>query len=527
MCYQQRVAEPVVSDARDDVRSQPPDWLRRIVPWVATVLAGLFGAWVALHVAGTTHTGIGPLNVDAEIAPAWTGETVLQVDPLGTLVFDTHASPLRVTLSIRAIDVEAVQRIVAEPASLNALEGQLTRDLDDALTRAAVRAGFVAVIGALLAGGLVLRSWRRALLSGAVALGAVGLTYGLTFATFDRDAVQQPRYTGLLTLAPQVVGSAETITADFGAYVDQLAGLVTNVTRLYETAIALPTWSPTDDLTRVLLVSDLHLNPAAWGVIRAVADQYDVDVIVDAGDIADHGTAPEARYVEPISRLGRPYLFVKGNHDSVLIVRAVEAQPNAIVLDHQPVTIAGLRFLGAPDPRFTPDQQTRGTAAEDVRRATEDLAERARFLPTPPDVLVFHDPTHADLFADTAPLVLAGHGHRRQDIVLDDGTRIFMQGSTGGAGLRGLEGEDPTPVTLSVLYFDQETKALVAWDDIALGGLGLSTAEISRTQVAQDGDEVGGDEPDGDIEGDVDEDTDQDTDQDADEPGDVLPTPTP
>lgn len=522
MCYQRRVTQPASETAKGPPGPRSADWLRKAGPWVAAVLAGLFGAWIALHIAGTTHTQIGPLNVDAQITPAWTGETVVQIDPLGTLVFDTHASPMRVTLSIRAIDVDAVQRIVAEPASLSTLESQLTRDLDGALTGAAVRAGLVAVVGALLAGGLVLRSWRRALLSGAVAVGAVGLTYGLTFATVDREAMQQPRYTGLLTLAPQVVGSAEAITADFGAYVDQLAGLVTNVSRLYETAIALPTWSPNDETVRVLVVSDLHLNPAAWGVIRAVADQYDVDVIVDAGDIADHGTAPEARYVEQIGNLNRPYLFVKGNHDSVLVVRAVEAQPNAIVLDNQPVRVAGLRFLGAPDPRFTPDQQTRGTAAEDIRQATVDLAERARSMPFRPDVLVFHDPTHADLFVDTAPLVLAGHGHRRQDIVLDDGTRIFMQGSTGGAGLRGLEGEEPTPVTLSVLYFNPRSKDLVAWDDITLGGLGLSTAEISRTQVTPPDEEVGGDDEDG--EQDAEE---QNTDDEAEDPGELLPTPRP
>lgn len=484
MCYQRRVQEAVTSDtSTGESPFEPPAWLRKAGPWIATVLAGLFGAWIALHVAGTTHTEIGPLNVDADIAPAWTGETTVQVDPLGTLVFDTHTAPMQVTLSLRAVDVDAVQRIVENPAALNALEAQLVNDIDDALTRAAIRAAVVAVIGAVIAGGLVLRSWRRALFAGVIALAAAGATYALTLATFDRQAIQEPRFTGLLAMAPRVVGSAEAITADFGAYVEQLGSLITNVSRIYETAIALPTWAPTDDTIRVLLVADLHLNPAAWRVIDSVADQYDVDVIVDAGDIADHGTAPEARYVDPISTLGRPYLFVKGNHDSILTVRAVEAQANAIVLDNQPVTIAGLRFLGAPDPRFTPDQQTRGTAAEDLRLATEELAERTRFLPERPDVLVFHDPTHADLFEDTAPLVLAGHAHRRRDIVLDDDTRIFVQGSTGGAGLRGLEGEEPTPVMLSVLYFDPTTQALLAWDDITLGGLGLSSAEIRRTQV--------------------------------------------
>lgn len=466
-----------------EVSRSLPAWTRRVAPWAAAVLAGLFGAWIALNVAGTTQTQIGPLNVDAEIAPSWTGETTVQVDPLGTLVFDTHTAPLQVTLSLRAVDVDAVQLIVEHPTALDALEAQLVDDLDDALTKAAIRAAVVAIIGAVIAGGLVLRSWRRALLSGAVALTAIAASYALTLVTFDRQAIQEPRYTGLLAMAPRVVGSAEAITADFGAYIDQLGSLITNVSRIYETAIALPTWAPTDDTIRVLLVADLHLNPAAWGVIRTVSNQYDVDVIVDAGDIADHGTAPEARYVEPISTLGRPYLFVKGNHDSVLIVRAIEAQENAVVLDGRPVTVAGLRFLGAADPRFTPDQQTRGTAAEDLREATVELAERARSLPTRADVLVFHDPTHADLFQDTAPLVLAGHAHRRRDIVLDDSTRIFVQGSTGGAGLRGLEGEEPTPVMLSVLYFDPTTKGLLAWDDITLGGLGLSSAEIRRTQI--------------------------------------------
>ena len=489
MCYQRRVQQATAPDQADGTsRSEIPNWLRAVAPWIATVLAGLFGAWLALNVAGTTHTALGPLAIDAQISPSWRGDTVLEVDPLGTLEFDTHTAPLRVTVSLRSVDVEAVQQIVENPAALNAIESQLVEDLDSALWRAAIRAGVVAVVGAVIAGGLVLRSWRRALLAGAVALAAVGLSYTVALMTFDRDAVREPRYTGLIATAPRLVGSVEAITTDFGAYVDQLASLVTNVTRIYDVTSGLPTWGPTDDTTRVLFVSDLHLNPAAWGIIRAVGDQYDVDVIVDAGDIADHGTAAESQYVAAIGTLGRPYLYVKGNHDSILTAAAVAEQPNAIVLDHEPVRVADLYFYGAPDARFTPDQQTRGTASEDLRLGSEELATRVRNLGVRPDVIVYHDPTHADLFQDTAPLILSGHAHRRRDIVLDDGTRVFVQGSTGGAGLRGLEHEEPTPVMLSVLYFDQETKQLVAWDDIKLGGLGLSSAELRRTQVDQSGD---------------------------------------
>lgn len=483
MCYERSVELATAPDETQGANfSERPKWLQVAVPWVATILAGLFGAWLALNVAGTTHTTLGPMSIDAQISPAFEGKTVVEVNPLGTLEFDTHTAPLRITVSLQSVDVQAVRQLVENPAAVSSIESQLVNDLNNALWRAAIRAGVVAVIGGLIAGGLVLRSWRRAILAGAVALSAVGLTYTLTLVTFDRSAVQEPRYTGLIAAAPQVVGSVQSITTDFGAYVDQLASLVTNVTRIYDVTSSLPTWAPTDSTIRVLHVSDLHVNPAAWGIIRAVGDQYNVDVIVDTGDIADHGTAAESRYVAPISTLGRPYVYVKGNHDSILTAAAVAEQPNAIVLDHEPVNVAGLQFYGAPDPRFTPDQRTRGTASEDIRRGTEELAARTRNLAVRPDVLVYHDPTHADLFQDTAPLVLAGHGHRRRDIVLDDGTHVFLQGSTGGAGLRGLEHEEPTPVTLSVLYFDPESKQLLARDDITLGGLGLSSAEITRVQ---------------------------------------------
>ena len=48
---------------------------------------------------------------------------------------------------------------------------------------------------------------------------------------------------------------------------------------------------------------------------------------------------------------------------------------------------------------------------------------------------------------------------------MQSGTRLFIQGSTGGAGLRALETEKPTPIECSVLYFDRATRRLVAWDE--------------------------------------------------------------
>ena len=58
----------------------------------------------------------------------------------------------------------------------------------------------------------------------------------------------------------------------------------------------------------------------------------------------------------------------------------------------------------------------------------------------------------------------------------------MVQGSTGAAGLRGLEKEEPTPLQLSVLYFD-ENQNLKAYDDIQLGGTGQSNVEMKRNVV--------------------------------------------
>jgi hypothetical protein len=98
-----------------------------------------------------------------------------------------------------------------------------------------------------------------------------------------------------------------------------------------------------------------------------------------------------------------------------------------------------------------------------------------------PDVVLIHDPAEGQAFDGTAPLVLSGHMHQRSTRLMPAGTRLFVQGSTGGAGMRGLEHEEPTPIEMSVLYFNRTSHRLQGWDDIRLGGLGLTSAQIERT----------------------------------------------
>ena len=268
---------------------------------------------------------------------------------------------------------------------------------------------------------------------------------------------------------------------------------MTNVSRLYDVTSTLPAYRPDPSTLRVLFVSDLHLNPAAWDVIRSVTKQFDIEVIVDAGDISDHGSAPENAYVEQIATLGVPYVWVRGNHDSAVTQAAVAAQPNAVVLDDaEPAWSAGCgssasATRGSRRTR-TPATRVAPASVAQVGLAMADAMRAQSAAGTPVDVAVVHDGAAATEMDGTVPLVLSGHYHRREQHLLPDGTLSFFQGSTGASGLRGLEGprlEKPTPVRASVLYFDRSTRVLQAWDDITLGGLGLVSAKIERRIVGQ------------------------------------------
>ena len=94
-----------------------------------------------------------------------------------------------------------------------------------------------------------------------------------------------------------------------------------------------------------------------------------------------------------------------------------------------------------------------------------------------------HDPEQAPPLDGVVPLVLAGHTHEREVTRLDGGTLLMVEGSTGGAGLRALQGEFPEPLTCTVLYLDPDTGALTAYDEITLGGLGQTEVTIEREVV--------------------------------------------
>ena len=450
----------------------------------AAVVLGLVGGWIGLTVAGSVHHEVGPLTTSVRVVPHWGGGTVLQIAPLGELQLDTHGGPLGIRATLDGFDVEEARALVTNPERLSSLKPEAVADITWAVEMAVLRGLLAALVGAVLLAGLASRRFLSAAMGGGTVLLAAGCSLAVAVTGWNPNALAEPRYTGLLSTAPSMVGTAESIVNDFSTYGDQLAQIVGNVSGLYTATSTLPLLPDQDEVVKILHVSDLHLAPQAWDVIATVAQQYDVDVIVDSGDITDHGSRAENRYVEEVRRMPAPYVWVRGNHDSPVTQRAMRQVRNAVVLDGKPREVAGLTFLGLGDPTFTPDKSLDNDERL-VTEATEDLAAMAENIGGA-DVLVFHDPNDAALLDGQAPIALFGHKHFRKVERGETGTFLMTQGSTGGSGLRALEPDEPADIMLSVLYVDRRTHQLRAYDDIRLGGLGSASALINR-EVVDDG----------------------------------------
>ncbi|WFE49929.1 metallophosphoesterase [Micromonospora sp. WMMD1155] len=468
--------------------------LRRIGLIGAVLAIALVGAALGVLAGGRVDTDIGPFRANLSISPARDGGTTVDIPPLGALLLDSHDGPTHLTVRLGALDQGRTEALLDDPASISRASQSAVEDVRSGVMRLGLRTLGASVLVTLILAGLIFRNSRRTAWAGGLALLFTAGSLGTAAATLRPQAIEEPRYEGLLVNAPAIVGDARRIANDYTKYAEQLQRLVGNVSQLYTTVSALPVYEPAPGTTRVLHVSDMHLNPTGWQLIRTVVEQFGIDVVIDTGDITDWGSEPEASFVGSISLLKKPYVFIRGNHDSDKTAAAVARQSNAIVLDNSTTTVAGLTIAGIGDPRFTPDKNTSPAGsgltpqvADQVAGAGVDLAATVRASPRPVDIALVHDPASAGPLAGTCPLVLAGHTHSRQVSKLPQApgqqpTTLMVEGSTGGAGLRGLEGEKPTPLSMSVLYFDQQ-KMLQAYDTITVGGTGQAQVNLERRLV--------------------------------------------
>jgi predicted MPP superfamily phosphohydrolase len=439
--------------------------LRRLArPVLLACLVGLAGAWLGMALFGRQTVPIGPFRVELDVGFG-KGETQLGLPPFGALTADTHLSPLHVSATLKDVGVQRLTDVVNREG-IDGLVSDVELDAHDGVRTMAWRVLLVATIGGVALAVVVYRSrWRLVVASGLTALLGVALCEVFLLSTFTPEAFAEPTYSGSLALAPQLIGPVREATSRIEDLRAGLEQFVDGTVRAYTTLQPTPLAS---DAIRVLHISDIHASPLGMDFAQEIARGFDVDFVIDTGDLTSFGTPVENLIASEIPAVGRPYVFVRGSHDSIALQAAVAEEPNAVVLDGRAKTIDGLTVYGLGHPAFTP--------ARSVPVDAEDFAALARSVgprivqdveasPDPVEVVAVHDDRMAEDVAGRVPLVISGHFHETTATVRN-GTLYLRIGTTGGSGAGIFRGLD-VPFTAEVLYFSKGPEPeLIAYDVI-------------------------------------------------------------
>lgn len=456
-----------------------------VVFTILTILAAAAAGYFTLILASSTEFTVGPVHAQFALTPAWTGKSIVDLPPAGTIEADTHTGPAVVEYTLKEIAVSNASELT-DPGSPSRQALQNWQEPVDSQIRSIV---LRTLLISALAGGVVAllmkRRWQWGLGGAAIALAVTVLVAGTVWQTYDTAAFREPHYTGSLTYAPEVVTFSEETLANLDKYEDRVpeiaASLYNTISQLHQ----LPAALPQDDVITVLHVSDMHSSQAAANLVKQTLDLYKADFVIDTGDLTDMGTPFEAKYASTYLPLAKPYVWVAGNHDSPDTASAMRAIDGVVVLEDQFRDVGGIRVGGFPDPASlssNPAPSSDQVQSEEARRILR-LVNDEKFKPF---IVAVHDPKQAALMAGQVPVVVDGHTHE-EDVSVRDGTVYLDAGSTGGGGFRGFNGNRESPSSLQVLYIQKDPLKLVAVDSISIFGFSQEFSVTRHVFAADEG----------------------------------------
>lgn len=435
----------------------------RVTTLILAVALSAGGAWLGVLVAGRASYTLGPFTVELYARPG-SGLTEVALPPLGEVRADTHQAPIRLTAKLERVDPDQLNQTVAAEG-LDGLVERVERTGLDAIRTHAIRTALIALAGVLMVA-LIFRAQAGLARIGLTGLAVVSLMVSWTWLGYRPEAFAEPAYTGSLRLAPGLVGPIRQATHRLELFRQELGQLVRSTAEAFGAVTAGA--GPSEDALVVLHISDVHASPLGMDFAQRLAVTFRADLVVDTGDVTSFSSRLERSILDRIPQFRVPYVFVRGNHDSLEIGVQAEAQPNGVTLESESTTAAGLTLFGAAHPLFTPGRRfTDVEIAEALEAAGRGLDERIAALDRPPDIVLVHDDRMASDLAGDVPLVLSGHFHHFDDDIRG-GTLFLETASTGGGGLDTFVLDESVPLAAEILYLEGSPPRLVAVDRVAL-----------------------------------------------------------
>lgn len=433
----------------------------------------MFLAMLFITILGNTTFSVMGIEVETYLNVSPLGITEIRIPPVGSITAVTHLTPMKISIVLQSINIDVLRQLIKEAPSSLFLSAEIKNTLLKNIKLIIMRIMFGAALGGALGAILVCGKKVREALSGALAgILICILLLTATYSSYEIDKLRTPEYYGALKAAPWAIDMAEKAFHRFNVLGEQMQIIAANLYQIFEQIDKIkPLAEDLDDLL-VLHVSDIHNNPVSHEFINQIVKSFPIDMVIDTGDITDYGTPIESNLLAGLIDLQIPYLFIPGNHDSPEIIAKLSEYPQVLVLTGGIVDVQGLRILALADPSSASFEIT-PAAGDAVIKAASELASMWQEAEKKPYLLAVHNLKVAEHMIGRVPVLLYGHTHQFS-IKEENGSILVNPGTSGGAGIRGLQATKEIPYSVVLLHFkknEENELILTATDTIKLFNL--------------------------------------------------------
>ena len=443
----------------------------RVLTIAAVVAATLAGGYLAVVSYSQVRTlSIGEIRLSVDPGHRGALDIYVPLVDWGAR-FEAIRLPVRLRADVRTVDREQLERL----ANGAELDVDAVRDeARDAI--ASYLRGLIALMTACaLALGLLTAFAVRHRVGpklrytvAAASITALSLAIAFVVLIPPRGEIDKPQYYAYGADIPRALDAVSSVRRSGRALDQELDAQLVGLARLV-TAPANRT--PVEGSPRVTIASDLHNNAIALPILERTAGDGPVFF---PGDLSDRGSPLETALVARVAEIGRPFVFVTGNHDSDRSAQEL-ADDGAFVLTQD----GRLRRGGGRGPVINEiaDMRVAGYSDPFERRESENFRDRFEPEPTPAmreafaawmrelvgrvDVVLVHEPALIEQAVDELrvlppeePLVfVVGHTHEPDLERVSETVTIVNGGSLGGGGTGNLADEESTDVGLARLSY--------------------------------------------------------------------------
>jgi predicted phosphodiesterase len=462
---------------------------------VAVIGATIAGAYVALETYDQEHQlSVGQIEVHADPGEKGALDLYVPLVDWGVRFEDAIRIPIRLNVDLRTVDRDIVTR-VAQGGRLDVQDVRAeARDAIAVYLRTLICLSLLAAAGLGLLTAFAVRNRygpRLRYTVTAVIVTALTTAVALVVLLPPRGQIDEPQYYAFGPDIPRALQAIETVQRSTDRLDQELDAQLVGLARL---VIRPANRTQLEGRPTITVASDLHNNVLAIPILERAAGETP---LFFAGDLTDRGSPLEARAVSRAAGLGKPFVFVSGNHDSDSLQRDL-ARRGAVVLTERGrlnpdgsygdviTDVGGLKVAGYRDPF--------------ERRAGDDF--RDRYEPQPSaaqqdaftawlrpllgnvDVVMVHEPAliapALAMLQDEPPqrplVIVTGHTHKAA-IERYAGVTVVNGGSIGAGGTGNLT--EPTDYALARLIYTVEPAFQpLAADLVTINpGTGSSTAQ--------------------------------------------------